>query len=71
MRQMHQGILEKAIPRLLRPLETGGRQILPRIVHGDMWDGNTSMDTTTDSPMIFDASGMYAHNECEDTVYLL
>ncbi len=65
MQRMHQAILEKVIPRLLRPLETGGRQIQPRIVHGDMWDGNTSMDVTTDSPVIFDASGMYAHNECE------
>jgi fructosamine-3-kinase len=65
MQQMRQVIVEKVIPRLLRPLETGGRQIQPRIVHGDMWDGNTSLDATTDRPVIFDASGMYAHNECE------
>jgi protein-ribulosamine 3-kinase len=65
MRRMHQIILNKVIPRLLRPLETGGREIQPRIVHGDMWDGNTSVDATTDKPIIFDASGMYAHNECE------
>ena len=64
MRRMHQIILDKVIPRLLRPLETGGRDIKPRIVHGDMWDGNTSVDADTDQPLIFDASGMYAHNEC-------
>ena len=64
MRRMHRIMLEKVIPRLLRPLETGGRDIKPRIVHGDMWDGNTSVDATTDKPVIFDASGMYAHNEC-------
>ncbi len=62
---MHQIILDKVIPRLLRPLETEGRNIQPRIVHGDMWDGNTSVDATTDKPVIFDASGMYAHNECK------
>ncbi|KAK5330597.1 hypothetical protein LTR70_000427 [Exophiala xenobiotica] len=65
MRQMHQIILEKVIPRLLRPLETGSREIQPCLVHGDLWDGNTSVDATTDKPVIFDASGMYAHNEYE------
>ncbi|KIX99884.1 uncharacterized protein Z520_04520 [Fonsecaea multimorphosa CBS 102226] len=65
MQQMQEVILDKVIPRLLRPLETGGREIQPRIVHGDMWDGNTSVDAVTDKPVIFDASGMYAHNEYE------
>ncbi|KAK5553057.1 hypothetical protein LTR46_008769 [Exophiala xenobiotica] len=65
MCEMHQVILDKVIPRLLRPLETGGKQIQPRIVHGDLWDGNASVDATTDKPVIFDASGMYAHNEYE------
>jgi protein-ribulosamine 3-kinase len=64
MRRMHQIMLDKVIPRLLRPLETGGHQIKPRIVHGDMWDGNTSVDANTDLAVIFDASGSYAHNEC-------
>lgn len=65
MREMHQTILDKVIPRLLRPLETEGRSIQPRFVHGDLWDGNTSIDVTTDQPLIFDASGMYAHSECK------
>jgi protein-ribulosamine 3-kinase len=65
MQEMHQIILNKVIPRLLRPLETEGRSIAPRLVHGDLWDGNTSVDATTDQPIIFDASGMYAHNECK------
>ena len=29
MQQLCQGVLDKVIPRLLRPLETGGRQIQP------------------------------------------
>jgi protein-ribulosamine 3-kinase len=65
MQRMHNIIMDKVIPRLLRPLETGGNEIKPRIVHGDMWDGNTSVIAENDKPVIFDASGMYAHNECE------
>lgn len=30
-----------------------------------MWGGNTSVDATSDKPVIFDASSMYAHNECK------
>ena len=67
MQTMHQTIMSKVIPRLLRPLETGENSIQPRLVHGDLWDGNTSVNATTDDPIIFDASGMYAHNECKST----
>ncbi len=67
MQQMHQVLLKKVIPRLLRPLETGGREIQPCFVHGDLWDGNASVDVTTDKAVIFDASGMYAHNECKSS----
>lgn len=58
-----EGILSKVVPRLLRPLETGGRKIQPRLVHGDMWDGNVSTNVSTDTPVIFDATCIYAHNE--------
>jgi protein-ribulosamine 3-kinase len=64
MQELFEAILKKVIPRLLRPLETGEREIQPRIVHGDLWDGNTSTNAVTDKPLIFDASSMYAHNEC-------
>ncbi|KAM0280148.1 hypothetical protein ACHAQH_004220 [Verticillium albo-atrum] len=30
----------KVVPRLLRPLQTGGRSIDPVLAHGDLWDGN-------------------------------
>ncbi|KAI9708011.1 MAG: hypothetical protein M1812_008138 [Candelaria pacifica] len=33
-------LFEKVIPRLLRPLETGGRTLKPCFVHGDLWYGN-------------------------------
>lgn len=35
---------ERIIPRLIRPLETGGRQIQPRLVHSDLWDGNAAVN---------------------------
>lgn len=55
--------LEKVVPRLLRPLETGGREIKPRLVHGDIWDGNVSTDLDSNTPVIYDATCIYAHNE--------
>ncbi|KAI1290668.1 Fructosamine kinase-domain-containing protein [Xylaria venustula] len=56
---------EKVVPRLLRPLETGGRTIQPSLIHGDLWHGNASMDGATGLPVIFDAASFYAHNEYE------
>ena len=55
----------KVVPRLLRPLETGGRTIKPCLIHGDLWHGNATMDADTRIPIIFDAASFYAHNECE------
>ena len=56
---------EKVIPRLLRPLETGGRHIEPCLVHGDLWCGNASTDLSNDQPIVFDACCFHAHNEYE------
>jgi protein-ribulosamine 3-kinase len=65
MVELRNAIPKKVIPRLLRPLEIDGRKLLPRLVHGDLWDGNTSVDVAMDLPVIFDACSSYAHNECE------
>ena len=65
MQKLWPDIKEKVIPRLLRPLETGGNHIQPRLCHGDLWDGNTSINAETDQPLIFDASSAYVHNECK------
>ncbi|MCJ1325942.1 hypothetical protein MMC10_002605 [Thelotrema lepadinum] len=43
MQNLHTTIMEKVIPRLLRPLETGGNEIQPCLVHGDLWHGNASI----------------------------
>ncbi len=57
-------IFDKVIPRLLRPLETGGRSVKPSLVHGDLWFANTGVDVNTGEPVVFDACCFYAHNEC-------
>jgi len=61
--RLYKETLSKIVPRLLRPLETGGRSIQPRLVHGDIWDGNVSTDISTNVPVIYDATCIYAHNE--------
>ncbi|KAI4689370.1 uncharacterized protein J4E88_002722 [Alternaria novae-zelandiae] len=63
MVQLRAYIVDKAIPRLLRPLETEGRSISACLVHGDLWDGNTGVDRNTRKPVIFDACSSYAHHE--------
>jgi len=58
-------VLDKVIPRLLEPLQSGGRNIKSCLVHGDLWDENTATDMATGEPFIFDAGSFYAHNEYE------
>lgn len=58
-------LYQKVIPRLLRPLETGGRSIEPCLVHGDLWGGNAALAVDTGNPVIFDACALYGHNECQ------
>ncbi|KAL8724602.1 MAG: hypothetical protein Q9181_006757 [Wetmoreana brouardii] len=58
-------MLNKVIPRLIRPLETNGRSIKPSLVHGDLWCGNAAIDTVTDLPLVYDPSSFYAHHEYE------
>lgn len=55
--------VEKVIPRLLRPLETGGRSIKPTLCHGDLWDGNVQFDAQRNRTVVFDACCFYGHNE--------
>ncbi|KAH7116932.1 Fructosamine/Ketosamine-3-kinase [Dendryphion nanum] len=57
--------IDKVIPRLLEPLQSHGRSIKPCLVHGDLWDENTSTDISTGAPFIFDACSFYAHNELD------
>ena len=65
------GLLEefvrKVIPRLLRPLQTGGRSIRPSLVHTDIWHGNIHRDRASGEPIVFDACCVYGHHESELT----
>lgn len=55
--------LDKVVPRLLRPLETGGRSIKPVLSHGDVWPGNVQSDIDTQSVILYDSCCCYGHNE--------
>ncbi|KAH9907304.1 Fructosamine kinase-domain-containing protein [Xylariomycetidae sp. FL2044] len=64
--QLLPAMLEKVIPRLLRPLETGGNSIRPSLVHGDLWCGNAAVtDKSTKEGIVYDPSSFWAHNEYE------
>ena len=61
--ELTEEFIQKVIARLLRPLQTGGRNIKPSLCHGDLWDGNVQIDVNTDRPVIFDSCAFYGHNE--------
>lgn len=56
-------LFEKVIPRLLRPLETGGNDIRPTLIHGDLFHGNTACHVSDGSPRIFDPGCFFGHHE--------
>ena len=64
LKSLAEELLAKVIPRLLRPLQTGGRTIRPTLCHGDLWQGNVGIDSKTHQPILFDSCAVYAHNEC-------
>ncbi|KFY64856.1 hypothetical protein V496_02973, partial [Pseudogymnoascus sp. VKM F-4515 (FW-2607)] len=65
MEGLRSSVIEKVIPRLLRPMESNGRHIKPSLVHGDLWYGNAAVDSETGYPLVYDPSSFYAHNEYE------
>lgn len=69
LEQLMKPYFEKVCPRLLRPLETNGRQIKPVLIHGDLWVGNTAVQAETDDPLLFDSSAFWGHNECERALF--
>jgi len=55
-------IANKVIPRLLGNLRDGdGRPIKPRIIHGDLWDGNVGQRKRDGASILFDAGSFYGH----------
>lgn len=58
-------IFEKVIPKLLRPLETGGCSIKPCLIHSDLWPGNAMPDAQTGQIYIFDSCAFWGYNEAD------
>jgi protein-ribulosamine 3-kinase len=58
-------LCKKVIPRLLRPLESGGRSIKPCLIHSDLWPGNCMPDADTGNLMLFDSCAFWGHNEAD------
>lgn len=67
LNEVAEEFIDKVIPRLLRPLQSGGRSIKPTLCHGDLWDGNIQIDVDTKQPIIFDACCFYGHNESQSS----
>ena len=60
--------IQKVVTRLLRPLQTGGRNIKPTLCHGDLWHENVQIDVNTKQPIMFDSCAFYGHRESEHAV---
>ncbi|KAK4113313.1 hypothetical protein N656DRAFT_778078 [Canariomyces notabilis] len=69
LEELSEKILTKVIPRLIRPMETGGRKITPVLVHGDLWHGNISVDCETEEPVVYDPCCFYGHNEYDFSMW--
>lgn len=65
LEDLYPRLFGQVIPRLLRPLATGGRPIKPVLIHGDLWYGNMATNANTGNPVSFDPSVLWAHNECQ------
>ncbi|KAI8630208.1 Fructosamine kinase-domain-containing protein [Xylariaceae sp. FL1651] len=58
-------LIDKVIPRLLGALQSEGREIVPSLIHGDLWERNVGIDMETGETILFDPGCTYAHNEME------
>jgi protein-ribulosamine 3-kinase len=58
-------IKNQVIPRLLGSLQQDGQELLPCLIHGDLWHENIGINEETNEPMIYDPALLYGHNEFE------
>ncbi|KAK3985470.1 Fructosamine kinase-domain-containing protein [Cladorrhinum sp. PSN332] len=69
MRELVEMTIAHVVPKVLGPLESGGRSVKPSLIHGDLWIGNIGTDCKTGEIYIFDASSYYAHHEMEIAIW--
>jgi len=50
----------EVIPKLL-----GNLNVLPVILHGDLWSGNVGVDRKNGRPVVYDPASYYGHNEAD------
>lgn len=60
---LQMAIFEKVVPRLLRPLETRGRRIVPCLLHADLWPGNIKQIEGQNEAYMFDSCVCWGHHE--------
>lgn len=58
-------VLSAVCPRLLDILQQGPEPITPRLIHANIWAGNTGTDEETGDVIFYDCGSYYAHNEME------
>lgn len=58
-------LLSAVCPRLLDVLQVGPEPISPRLIHANIWAGNTGTDEETGDVLLYDSGCYYAHNEME------
>ncbi|KAK7710210.1 hypothetical protein SLS64_005794 [Diaporthe eres] len=58
-------VLSAVCPRLLDVLQEGPDPIIPRLIHANIWAGNTGTDEETGDVIFYDCGSYYAHNEME------
>lgn len=63
IRELSNDLVHKVIPRLIRPMETGGLKIIPCLLHCDLWPGNAKHHKSDDRMMFYDSGACWGHNE--------
>lgn len=68
LNQLKAALFEKVIPRLLRPMETGGNRIEPSLCHSVVRPGNVKPGAKTGEVIMFDSCAFWGHHECKQTL---
>lgn len=70
MERLLKVLFDRIIPRLIRPLETGGRETIPRIIHTNLWSGNRAVNEGGELVISYPCA-IYGHSEPDLGVWAL